>query len=75
MNCRHCKHFTRAKQDEYCARWCKEIAKKYCSKGYCTKKEHCVYSTEPACEKFEREAPTEYQSGQAENYTGKEEEQ
>lgn len=75
MNCKRCKHFTRAKQGEYCAKWCHPIKKRMCPNGFCVKKESCESPTEPSCEKFERKEPTEYQSGQAENFTEKEEAQ
>lgn len=60
MTCRHCKHFTRAKQDEYCAKWCHPIKKRMCPNGFCGKKESCKSPTEPSCEKFEKKTGDDY---------------
>lgn len=54
MNCRHCVHYSREKNGEYCAKWCKELKKSFCAKGFCDKRQICVYGTEPACEKAEK---------------------
>lgn len=54
MNCRHCVHYSREKNGEYCAKWCKELKRRICTKGFCGKRQICVYGTEPACEKAEK---------------------
>ena len=54
MNCRHCVHYNREKNGEYCAKWCKELKRRICTKGFCDKRQICVYGIEPACEKAEK---------------------
>lgn len=54
MNCRHCVHYSREKNEKYCDKWCKELKRRICTKGFCDKRQICVYSTEPACEKAEK---------------------
>ena len=53
MNCRHCVHYSREKNGEYCEKWCKDFKKSFCTKGFCDKSQRCVYGAEPACEKAE----------------------
>ena len=54
MNCRHCVHYNSEKNGEHCAKWCKELKRRICTKGFCDKRQICVYSTEPAYEKAEK---------------------
>ena len=54
MNCRHCVHYSREKNGEYCEKWCKDLKKSFCTKGFCNKLKICVCGAEPACEKAEK---------------------
>ena len=54
MNCRHCVHYSREKNGEYCEKWCKDFKKSFCTKGFCNKLKICVCGAEPACEKAEK---------------------
>lgn len=33
MNCRHCVHYSREKNEKYCAKWCKELKKELLREG------------------------------------------
>ena len=54
MNCRNCVHYSREKNGEYCEKWCKDLKKSFCTKGFCDKSQKCVYGEEPSCEKAEK---------------------
>ena len=54
VNCRHCVYYSREKNGEYCEKWCKDLKKSFCTKGFCDKSQKCVYGEEPACEKAEK---------------------
>lgn len=54
MDCRYCVYYSREKSEKHCAKWCKELKKRYCTKGFCNKLQICVWGLESACEKAEK---------------------